>query len=250
MNGNGQRRPAEIQAEIDRTRDEMDGTLRLIEQRLTPGQLMDQGLDYLKNSGAKEFASNLGSSVKDNPLPVALVGIGLAWLMAAGKSSGSASLSSSSLGASARQSMDSAKERASQVADSARETWSQIGGKANDMAESARYQVERAKGSLNTMIEEQPLALGAIGLAIGAVLAASAPRTRQEDRIMGEASDRLKEQAKEVAKQQAQVLQEKAQTAEQSVKSKSDGGDSGKPAKPRVTVPTETAPVPRGSQSH
>src|SRR4051794_23165308 len=86
--GNGQRRPEDIQAEIARTRSEMDATLSAIEQRLTPGQLVDQGLDYLRRSGAREFASNLGTSVKDNPLPVSLVGIGLAWLMATGKSSG------------------------------------------------------------------------------------------------------------------------------------------------------------------
>ncbi|MGH8741625.1 MAG: DUF3618 domain-containing protein, partial [Burkholderiales bacterium] len=70
MRHNGERRPEEIQAEIARTRGDMDATLTAIEQRLTPGQLVDQGIDYIRNSGANEFVSNLGGSVKSNPMPV------------------------------------------------------------------------------------------------------------------------------------------------------------------------------------
>ena len=39
MKHNGERRPEEIQAEIQRTRSNMDATLSAIENRLTPGQL-------------------------------------------------------------------------------------------------------------------------------------------------------------------------------------------------------------------
>ena len=78
MRHNGERRPEEIQAEIARTRGDMDATLTAIEQRLTPGQLVDQGLDYIRSSGANEFVSNLGGSVKNNPIPVTLMGIGMA----------------------------------------------------------------------------------------------------------------------------------------------------------------------------
>ena len=84
-NGNGERKPDQILAEIDRTRGEMDRTLSEIEHRLTPGQLVDQGIDYLRHSGANEFVQNLGGTAKQNPMPLALVGIGLAWLMALGR---------------------------------------------------------------------------------------------------------------------------------------------------------------------
>jgi len=72
-NGNGTRDPDAIIASIERTRSEMDSTLSAIEERLTPGQMMDQGLEYLRNSGGREYLSNLGSSLKDNPLPATLV---------------------------------------------------------------------------------------------------------------------------------------------------------------------------------
>ncbi len=82
---NDARKPDEILAEIERTRHDMDSTLTAIEHRLTPGQLFDQGVEYLRHSGGHEFVQNLGTQAKNNPMPIALVGIGLAWLMASGK---------------------------------------------------------------------------------------------------------------------------------------------------------------------
>src|SRR5262245_57388983 len=81
MRHNGQRAPEEIQADIERTRVDLDETLSALENRLTPGQLMDQGMDYLRGSGARRYMQRLGESVQQDPIPLALVGVGLAWLM-------------------------------------------------------------------------------------------------------------------------------------------------------------------------
>lgn len=225
-NGNGERRPEEIQAEIARTRAEMDGTLSAIEHRLTPGQLVDQGLDYMRNSGANEFVSNLGGSVKQNPLPVALVGVGLAWLMALGRNPAQheSSVSSSRLVERARGAMDSlrssthstagsahsAMDTLSSGAQSAREQASHLGDAATHRLSRAR---DQARSGFDSMLREQPLVLGAIGLAIGAVLAAAAPRTRQEDELMGEARDRLAERATEAGKEQMEKAKQVAGSA-------------------------------------
>ncbi|HSA68987.1 MAG TPA: DUF3618 domain-containing protein [Burkholderiales bacterium] len=193
MKDNGGRRPEQILTEIYRTRDELEKTLVAIEHRLTPGQLVDQGLDYLRHSGANDFVQNLGGAAKQNPLPVALVGIGLAWLMALGRQPAQnygSSISSSGL----QESMASMRNKASEAAHSA--------------AESMHSMRERARGSMDYLVHEQPLALGAIGLAIGAVLGAAAPRTRQEERLMGEASRGLAEKAKDLAAQQLDKAQQ------------------------------------------
>jgi len=58
--------------------------LQELQARLSPGQLLDEGLHYLRRSQGADFVRNLGESVRDRPLPVALVGIGLAWLAASG----------------------------------------------------------------------------------------------------------------------------------------------------------------------
>jgi hypothetical protein len=223
MRQNGGRRPDEILAEIERTRSDMDATLSAIEHRLTPGQLVDQGIDYLRHSGANEFVANLGGSVKQNPLPVALVSIGLAWLMAAGKKPGEYSSYDTDFGPSttdklrgrasdtferASGTMRSAKQSLTQTAHSMRERASSVG-------QSARQQVDRAKSGMDYMLREQPLALGAIGLAIGAVVAAMAPRTRKEDELMGEARDRLMDQAAQAAKEKLDEVQRVATAAKE-----------------------------------
>ena len=224
----GARSSQDILAEIDRTRHEMDYTLGAIERRLTPGQLVDQGIDYLRQSGANEFVQNLAGQVKYNPLPVSLVGIGIAWLMAADKRQpgyGSTSdYGSTSYAERAGQMKDKVaegtramRERASAAGQAAKERISALGS-------SARDQVDRAKSGMDYMMREQPLALAAVGVAIGAVLAAMAPRTRQEDELMGDTSDRLKEQvkqtgqekleqAKEVGKEKLEQVKQAAQEA-------------------------------------
>ena len=199
-NGNGSRRPHEIQAEIERTRREMDGTLNAIEHRLTPGQLYDQGMHYLRNNGGTEFVTNLGNQAKRNPMPVALVGIGLAWLMATQKTdSGTDSGTEPELGL---------KQKAQETRARMSRTASAIGDRATGMRDGAREQMERARSGLDTMMREQPLALGALGLAIGALAAALTPRTRYEDRVVGpmrdEVADKAAGEADRVARQAAE----------------------------------------------
>ncbi|MFL6572479.1 MAG: DUF3618 domain-containing protein [Burkholderiales bacterium] len=195
------RRPQDILAEIDRTRNEMDYTLSAIERRLTPGQLVDQGIDYLRQSGANEFVQNLAGQVKYNPLPVSLVGIGIAWLMAAGKKQPDYESTSSSYGERAGQLRDQFGESAQGMRDRATAATQSAKERIGALGSSARDQVDRAKSGLDYMMREQPLALAAVGVAIGAVLAAMAPRTRQEDELMGDASERLKQQVKQAAQE-------------------------------------------------
>ncbi|MDQ2694400.1 MAG: DUF3618 domain-containing protein, partial [Pseudomonadota bacterium] len=80
------RSPDEIERDIEQTRAEMDYTLTALEHKLSPSQFMDQAMSYLRGGSgeANEFATNLGRTIKNNPLPVTLLGIGLAWLMMAG----------------------------------------------------------------------------------------------------------------------------------------------------------------------
>lgn len=169
-NGNGTRPSHEIQDEIQRTRHEMDGTLSAIEHRLSPGQIIDQGMSYLRRNGGTEFIGNLGEQAKTNPMPVALVGIGIAWLMASGKINAASEAGSSKLG--------DAKDRLGEAKDRMSET-----------ASAVRDRATQASQSIDTMMREQPLALGAVGLALGALAAALAPRTSVEDRIVEKAKE-------------------------------------------------------------
>ena len=73
---------SQIEREIAEDRRRIEERIDAIQARLSPGQLVDEMLAYARNHGGVEFASNLKSSAVSNPLPVALIGIGLAWLMA------------------------------------------------------------------------------------------------------------------------------------------------------------------------
>lgn len=201
----GNRRPEEILAEIEQTRLEMNSTLTAIEHRLTPGQLVDQGLDYLRSSGANDFVQNLGGQVKNNPLPVTLVGIGMAWLMASSKNPAPHGRASSGPGVA---------ERASEVKDRMTQSVRAVRERVASVTDSARHQSERARSGVDYLMREQPLALGAIGLAVGAVLAAMAPRTRQEDSLMGETRDQLMEKAKRAGQE---TLEKTAEVAKKGI---------------------------------
>jgi hypothetical protein len=199
-NGNGTRHPDEILAEIERTRSQMDETLGTIEQRLTPGQLLDQGMGYLKSSGAGDYVRNLRGSVSSNPLPLALVGVGLAWLMAADRMDRSRPAGASGDGSTTQGLKDRAaamQQRASGAMASGRE-------KLDQTARMARENVQRLGSGYDRMVQEQPLALGAIGLAIGAVLAASLPRTRAEDQMLSGARESITDKAAEAAREMEQ----------------------------------------------
>ncbi len=73
---------ADIQREIDVDRQRIEERIDAIQDRMSPGQLVDEMLAYAKGSGGAEYVSNLGRALKSNPLPVALMGVSLAWLMA------------------------------------------------------------------------------------------------------------------------------------------------------------------------
>ena len=76
--------PNEIERDLAQTRARLDATIDALQQRLSPGEMVDQAIGYVKESGGGEFGRNLMLSVRDHPIPVALIGVGVAWLMLAG----------------------------------------------------------------------------------------------------------------------------------------------------------------------
>lgn len=75
---------ADLQREIEHDRQRIGHRIDAIQERMSPGQLIDEVLTYAKGSGGGEYVSNLGQALKTNPVPVALMGVSLAWLMAKG----------------------------------------------------------------------------------------------------------------------------------------------------------------------
>jgi Protein of unknown function (DUF3618) len=80
----GSKSPEEVQREVRQSRAQVEETLEALQERLSPGQLFEQAVDYMRSNNGTDFLRNLGAAVRDNPVPVALVGTGLAWLMLSG----------------------------------------------------------------------------------------------------------------------------------------------------------------------
>jgi len=70
--------------------------------------------------------------------------------------------------------------------------------------ESGGQMMSTLRSNLSELFEAQPLALGAIGLAIGAGIAAAVPSTQMEAEYLGEVSDAVKEKAKQFATEQTE----------------------------------------------
>lgn len=71
---------AQLEQEVEEQRQRIENRIGEIKERLSPGQLVDELLSYTKDGG-QHFAANLGQTVTSNPLPAALLGISLVWLM-------------------------------------------------------------------------------------------------------------------------------------------------------------------------
>ena len=71
----------QLEREGEATRHRINETLDELRARITPGQVLDEMLNYARSSSGGTFFVNMRQQVVDNPLPVALIGTGLAWLM-------------------------------------------------------------------------------------------------------------------------------------------------------------------------
>lgn len=73
--------PDAIERQIDARRARIDRQLGELEERMSPKQLLNQGMDLFRDQGG-DVANRLGRSFRDNPAPFIVAGVGLAWLMA------------------------------------------------------------------------------------------------------------------------------------------------------------------------
>ena len=93
-------------------------------------------------------------------------------------------------------------ERASDMMDRARETTSETYDRARDAMERSVSSAKAGTRNLTKFMQEEPLVVAGLGIALGALVGALLPSTEVENRAMGEASDKLKRDAREAAREQ------------------------------------------------
>jgi hypothetical protein len=201
----------QLELEAEQARRELAGTLDELRLRITPGAVVDQLLDYARTGSGAELVRNLKRQAVSNPLPLTLVGTGLAWLMLSGSAAGEsaaedigkavddfgakASGVAGRVGAIAGSTVASAKDAAVSTYDAASGAYGSLAG----TARAAGRNAAAASRGLADFFIDQPLVLAGLGVALGAAMGATLPATEAEDRLMGEASDKAKQAVQEVA---------------------------------------------------
>ena len=72
------RSPEQIEREIGELRAQISDTLDAVQNKLSPGELLDQALGYAK--GGSAVVADIGRGMRNNPIPATMFGISLAWL--------------------------------------------------------------------------------------------------------------------------------------------------------------------------
>lgn len=70
----------EVEAEVEASRNDLDRNVEALKQKMTPGQLFDEAARMMGGTG-QQVASRFADQAKANPMPLAVMGLGLAWLM-------------------------------------------------------------------------------------------------------------------------------------------------------------------------
>ena len=228
--------PAEIEADIRRTRAEMDETFDALGDRLHPDYLKEQAKDAIRDT-ARDAGSSMLDTLRDNPVPSLIAALSVGWLIAKGGRDdrdfdydrygrpyrgryragyyadptaeaayagyyGADPDGDRSLGDRASDAADSAKAGAQHAADratdAAHDAADRVGDAAQHAAQEARYYGRRAQNWLERQMGRNPLGVGAAALAAGALVGLAVPGTDWEDEQMGEQRDRFMRQAEGV----------------------------------------------------
>ena len=197
----------EIRREIERNRRELDVLADALESKLSPRTIADDLWGNFKDRFGETGASFL-NEVREHPVPLALIGAGIAWFAIESTTGRSlktyrpqyypegyegyeTDYETGSSGRGIKDKMRNLKDRAAGATH-------QVRDKASELRARASSGAQRASEGLRENLDAYPLAMGAAALGIGLLAGMAAPNTRKEDEWMGEARDRMLERAGEV----------------------------------------------------
>ncbi len=242
------KRPEEIETDIEQTRGAMSGTLQAIERKLSPNRLVDEAMDTMRKMTMSD--AGLVGLARDNPVPVALVGLGLGWLALS-----SLRGSSHSLAAAVQDTEQDAAARAAEKAEEwagygadggnglkrglAAKARERIGDVAQNLGESAQKwteatrsgvdglgrRVSRQAEDLADVFQDHPLTVGLVALVAGVALGAAIPRTRRETELLGDTAAELLASARETGRQ---AIQKAGRVVERAAGAVSEGVSEGR----------------------
>lgn len=232
----------QLRADIEDTRADMAQTINEIQERLSPENLVGQVKETVREATigkveramssvgetltevtepAREMAGRAGHAIKEvgttvadtfykNPIPLALIGLGVGML--AMRSFRGTSYSKSPRPRYAQQqtgmgtgtsALNQVKETASDLASRTTDALSNFGTQAKNSATAVTTRFER-------MMHENPLAVGAVAVAAGTAIGLMLPSTQFESEYIGETGERIVERVEDVARDALGKVQDTA----------------------------------------
>ena len=239
-----------LRAEIANTRLELGHTIDAIQERLSPERIKQEAKDSVREATigrVKQMAKNAGEKASDkgrgifemmreNPLPVAMIGLGAGWLLMKSRRRERARVDymppsaervpigyeAGSVEGRQNRVIERAREGVSDAARSVGERVTDAGTTLKGKAEEVTQKVNEVAGDVTERVsekvshasdrgerelqrarytyEETPWVGAAVALALGAAAGLSIPTTRREAELMGEKRDELLERARETGR--------------------------------------------------
>ena len=255
----------QLRAGIEDTRADMTQTINEIQERLSPENLVGQVKESVREATigkvervvgqfgetlsevtepALEMAGRAGNAIKEvgttvadklykNPIPVALIGLGVGMLVirnfrgpsyssgASPRRSLQGQRSNYELGDVGRKTyeggastLNSVKETASDLASRSTDALSNLASRSTDALSDLGTKAKSGASAVSTrfdrMMHENPLAVGAVAMAAGTAIGLVLPSTRIENEYIGETGERLVERVEDVARDALGKVQDAA----------------------------------------
>lgn len=241
----------EAEREVEASRGELDRTVEALKEKMTPGQLLDEAMRTMGDTGT-QIVSKFIDQAKENPMPLAVMGLGLAWLMTSNRHGGrgydahqaapyggsgstdhalaakthdlAGGLADAVSGAAhtASEIAGTIGDRVSTVASGAASSAYDLGGQAKTIASSATDKAvqygHQAQRTVAGLIEREPLIVGGAGLLAGLAIGAVLPVTEAEKRAVAPIKDKVIDTTKAIAQDRLSDVSEAAEAAYHAVK--------------------------------
>jgi ElaB/YqjD/DUF883 family membrane-anchored ribosome-binding protein len=200
------RDPEDLERTADSIRADLDRTLDALERKLSPSQLIDRSLAYLRDHGG-DLAVAVGDSVRRNPVPILVTVAGLGWLIATAVRS-RAAIDVTPIDDSEIDELDDTLDESldDEFAESSYADSHTLRTRFDDRLAAARARTRQAQYRAVSAVEERPFLFGGLAVAVGALLGAIIPSTEYEDKFVGQVRDRAVERAKQMGERQYQNL--------------------------------------------
>jgi hypothetical protein len=252
----------QLVSEIEDTRGEMTSTVEEIGERLDPRNIVagatqtvrdatvgkveemaNTAGDMIDTAGqtAQQAGTGVVETIRRNPIPAALAGLGLGWLAKNARSQGSfgggqpaqqwrrstdvdwqyAGFDRRSGGGTAvghqvgdkvGQVGDAAGQAVSTAQQAAQDVAERVGQTAGEMPRQVEDVARQVGDSASRAFQDNPLAVGAIAVAVGAAVGLALPVTQTERKVLGEARDQVIEKAEAKANEALGEVERQART--------------------------------------